>query len=89
VRRSAHDVRVHLRGCGWQRGVDGARRRRRVHWRRIAPKILPRLRDGTFLDAFAHKGRFSAAMRRIPVQIVLAPNVALIGAAEHARELRD
>ena len=55
----------------------------------IAPKILPRLRDGTFLDAFAHKGRFSAAMRRIPVQIVLAPNVALIGAAEHARELRD
>lgn len=53
----------------------------------IAPKILPRLRDGGFLDAFAHKGRFSEAMRRIPVQVVLAPNVALLGAAECAREL--
>ncbi|HEX6049378.1 MAG TPA: glucokinase [Gemmatimonadaceae bacterium] len=52
----------------------------------IAPKILPRLRDGLFLDAFAHKGRFSDAMRRIPVQVVLAPNVALLGAAEGARK---
>jgi glucokinase len=55
----------------------------------IAPKILPRLRDGAFLDAFAHKGRFSEAMRRIPVQVVLAPNVALLGAAECAREARQ
>ena len=52
----------------------------------IAPKILPRLRDGVFLDAFAHKGRFADAMRRIPVQVVLAPNVALVGAAECARD---
>jgi glucokinase len=47
----------------------------------IAPKILPRIRDGLFLDAFAHKGRFSEAMRRIPVTVVLAPDVALLGAA--------
>jgi glucokinase len=51
----------------------------------IAPKILPRLRDGAFLGGFSHKGRFSEAMRRIPVQVVLAPNVALHGAAEYLR----
>lgn len=54
----------------------------------IAPKILPRLRDGTFLESFANKGRFSATMRRIPVQVVLAPHVALLGAASCVREIR-
>lgn len=55
----------------------------------IAPKILPRLRDGVFLEGFAHKGRFSEAMRRVPVQVVLAPNVALLGAAEYAKTASD
>ena len=47
----------------------------------IAPKILPRLQSGPFLEAFASKGRFRDAMRRMPVQVVLAPDVALLGAA--------
>jgi glucokinase len=47
----------------------------------IAPKILPRLTNGPFLDRFAAKGRFEATMRTIPVQVVLAPDVALLGAA--------
>ena len=47
----------------------------------IAPKILPRLQSGVFLESFAAKGRFRDAMRKIPVQIVLAPDVALLGAA--------
>jgi glucokinase len=52
----------------------------------IAPKILPRLRDGAFVKSFAHKGRFSDTMRRIPVHVVLAPHVALLGAAACVRE---
>ena len=47
----------------------------------IAPKILSRLTNGPFLDRFAAKGRFEATMRTIPVQVVLAPDVALLGAA--------
>jgi len=47
----------------------------------IAPKILPRIVDGPFLTSFASKGRFSDAVRRIPVHVVLAPDVALLGAA--------
>jgi glucokinase len=47
----------------------------------IAPKILPRLRTGPFLDAFVAKGRFAEALRKIPVHVVLAPDVALLGAA--------
>ena len=47
----------------------------------IAPKILPRLEYGPFLERFAAKGRFSDSMRKIPVHVVLAPDVALLGAA--------
>jgi glucokinase len=47
----------------------------------IAPKILPRLEQGPFLESFAAKGRFREGMRKIPVQVVLAPDVALLGAA--------
>lgn len=47
----------------------------------IAPKILPRLEDGPFLDSFAAKGRFTDSMQKIPVHVVLAPDVALLGAA--------
>jgi len=54
----------------------------------IAPKILPRLRDGTFVEGFARKGRFSDTMRRIPVQVVLVPHVAILGAAACVREMR-
>ena len=51
----------------------------------IAPKILSRIVDGPFLSAFAAKGRFADALRKIPVHVVLAPDVALLGAAECVR----
>ncbi len=52
----------------------------------IAPHILPKLRDGTFLRAFTAKGRMSEMMRRIPVHVVLNERTALLGAARYARE---
>lgn len=50
----------------------------------IAPKILPRLTDGRFLDAFAGKGRFDHLLRRIPVHVILNDLTALLGAARRA-----
>jgi glucokinase len=47
----------------------------------IAPKLLARIKEGPFLHAFAAKGRFAEAMRRVPVHVVMAPDVALLGAA--------
>lgn len=50
----------------------------------IAPKILQKLRDGTFMKAFVDKGRFSEMMSRIPVRIILNLKTALLGAAHYA-----
>jgi glucokinase len=47
----------------------------------IAAKNLPLMTECTFLDAFAHKGRVSPLLDRVPVHIVLNPQVGLIGAA--------
>ena len=47
----------------------------------IAPKILGKLRDGTFLAAFNAKGRMEAVTQRIPVHVVIHPNPGLLGAA--------
>lgn len=47
----------------------------------IAPKILPILQQGPFLEGFRAKGRFSAWMERVPVFVVLDEDVALKGAA--------
>jgi len=53
----------------------------------IAPKILPKLEDGTFSAAFVDKGRLADLMRSLPVRVVLNPRIALFGAATVAREL--
>ena len=50
----------------------------------IAPRILPFLRRGGFLDAFRDKGRYWELMARIPVHVVLEPAVGLLGAARAA-----
>ncbi len=47
----------------------------------IAAKNLPLMTESTFLDAFTHKGRVSPLLDRVPVHIVLNPQVGLIGAA--------
>ena len=50
----------------------------------IAAKNLALMTAGTFFDAFSHKGRVSSLLDRVPVHIVLNPQVGLIGAALRA-----
>jgi len=50
----------------------------------IAPKILPRLRAGAFLEAFNAKGNFAAAVRECPVHVVTNERLGLLGAAAAA-----
>ncbi len=50
----------------------------------IAPKILAKLTDGTFMQAFADKGRYEEFVAAIPVQVVLNDRAALRGAADYA-----
>ena len=53
----------------------------------IAPKLLPRLQDGTFLRAFFDKGRFRGFLEAVPVRVILNDHAALLGAARHATAL--
>jgi glucokinase len=53
----------------------------------IAPKILKKLEDGTFMRSFLDKGRYSEFVSAIPVKVVLNEQAALQGAAYYgARE---
>jgi glucokinase len=54
----------------------------------IAAKNLPLLADGTFMTAFNEKGRVSDLMGKIPVYVILNPQVGLIGAAAQAAKLQ-
>jgi glucokinase len=51
----------------------------------IAPHILSKLRQHTFLDSFAAKGRFRAMLEQIPVHVILNEHAGLFGAARIAR----
>ncbi len=53
----------------------------------IAPKIRAKLEDGAFITAFCDKGRFAQLMASIPVQLILEPRAALLGAARVAKGL--
>lgn len=50
----------------------------------IAPKILPALAGGTFMQAFLGKGRLRPVLEAIPVRVVVSDTVALLGAARAA-----
>jgi glucokinase len=50
----------------------------------IAPRILEKLKDGTFMKAFTDKGRLSQLLINMPVRIILEPRAALLGAAAYA-----
>jgi glucokinase len=52
----------------------------------IAPQILPKLQDGTFLTAFHNKGRLSSLVGQMPVKVILNPKAALYGTARFALE---
>lgn len=47
----------------------------------IAPQLLAVLQEGGFLAGFRAKGRFSEWMERVPVRVILDPDVGLKGAA--------
>lgn len=53
----------------------------------IAAKNLPLLTDGTFTTAFNDKGRVSDLMGKIPISVILNPQVGLIGATAQAGKL--
>jgi glucokinase len=54
----------------------------------IAPRILPRLEDGVFAQAFVNKGRFAGMLEGVPVHVIVA-RAALIGAAIYGlRQMR-
>lgn len=50
----------------------------------IAPKILGKMSDGTFMRAFTDKGRLSELLVHTPVHIILESRAALMGAAAYA-----
>jgi len=50
----------------------------------IAPKILPILKSGTFLEAFFNKGRMRPLLEAMPVNVILNDRAALLGTALHA-----
>jgi glucokinase len=53
----------------------------------IAPKILPKLTDGTFMRSFTAKGRRGELNAGIPVAVVLNTTTPRIGAGYFARDL--
>jgi glucokinase len=53
----------------------------------IAPKLLAKLKDGTFMKAFINKGRYKRLLSQIPVHVVINQHTALLGAATMAARL--
>lgn len=50
----------------------------------IAPRIMPALQGGIFMEAFTRKGRMSPLMKQAPVYVITNPDAALWGAARQA-----
>jgi glucokinase len=53
----------------------------------IAPKILPLLQNGAFLEAFLNKGRMRPLLEAMPVRVILNDRAALFGPALRAAQL--
>lgn len=51
----------------------------------IAPHILPKLRQRSFLDSLTAKGRFRRMLEQIPVHVILNERAGLLGAVRIAR----
>lgn len=50
----------------------------------IAPKIIGKLADGTFMRSFVDKGRLTSFLEKISVRVILDDKTALYGAARYA-----
>jgi hypothetical protein len=55
----------------------------------IAPKILPAIASGGFVDAFRAKEPMARSSRRFPIAVILNAEAGLLGAAVHANSARD
>lgn len=53
----------------------------------IAPTLLKKFKDGTFMRGFLDKGRFQRFMRQLPVHVILEQKAGLLGAARFAAQL--
>jgi glucokinase len=53
----------------------------------IAPKILPALESGLFMEAFRDKEPMAHLVATIPVSVILNPDAGLLGAAVRAQQL--
>jgi glucokinase len=53
----------------------------------IPPKILPKLQESIFMQAFTNKGRFGDLLAKIPVRVILNDEAALLGAARCALDM--
>ncbi|HEY0319552.1 MAG TPA: glucokinase [Pyrinomonadaceae bacterium] len=54
----------------------------------IAPKIIEKLTDGTFLESYKDKGRLSPMVEAAHVSVIMEPLTALIGAGSYAATRR-
>ena len=50
----------------------------------IPPKILPKLQEPLFIQAYMNKGRFAKVLEKIPLRVILNDKAALLGAAQCA-----
>jgi glucokinase len=55
----------------------------------IAPKILPALEGGAFMDGFLAKGRMRPLLESMPVKVILDDRTALLGAAVFATSIAE
>jgi glucokinase len=53
----------------------------------IAPKILPLMQRGDFIDAFRSKPPMDDLLARVPVKVILNQEAGLLGAAVYANEM--
>jgi glucokinase len=54
----------------------------------IALKILPKMKDGTFVRVFSDKSKLSRELARIPIYVVLNEDAPVLGAAYEALAMR-
>ncbi len=53
----------------------------------IAPKLITKLKDGTFMKGFLNKGRYKKLLSKMPVKVIMNQQTALLGAASVASAL--
>jgi glucokinase len=53
----------------------------------MAPKLIKKLQDGTFMKSFMNKGRYKRLLSHMPVKVVMNQQAALLGAASVAGAL--